>query len=56
METVYLVEDCHNAPGRIYAVFSTGKEAVVYSDRLADRCIETTVVPHKLHYEQPEID
>lgn len=47
---VYLVEDCENAPGRIYAVFASEEDATEFADLLP---MATDVTERKLWYGQP---
>lgn len=49
---VYLVEDVHNAPGRIYAVFADAKTADKFI-RFNNLEAEARVVPRTVFSEQP---
>ncbi len=47
--TVYLVEDCGNAPGRILAVFAHLEDAEAFCNMLD----HAAIVERTLHYGQP---
>jgi hypothetical protein len=47
---VWLVEDCHNAPGRILAVFYSKACAVKFAESLTEPAY---VIPRTLFYGQP---
>ena len=49
MTTIYLVEDCHNSPGKIYAVFADEADAENYASFFD----YAQVVPRTLYYGQP---
>lgn len=54
--TVYLVEDCGNCPGRIYAVFADAQIAAVFADDVEDQeHTQTIVVPRVLWFHRPPI-
>lgn len=50
---VYLVEDCHNSPGEIYAVFASKREAYAFCYAFEG---EAEVVERTLFYGQPPIE
>lgn len=50
MEKVYLVEDVHNAPGRIYAVFASKTDAENYATFFNGAAV---VVERTLYHGQP---
>ena len=47
---VYLVEDCGNSLGRIYAVFANEDDALLFALQLEDGC---QVVPRTVYKGQP---
>lgn len=47
---VYLVEDCGNSPGKIYAIFASEADALLHALSLD---AATQVVPRTLFYGQP---
>lgn len=49
-QQVWLVEDSHNAPGRIYAVLHDEEDAIAFAELLNEPC---NVVPRTLFYGQP---
>lgn len=51
---VYLVEDCGNSPGRIYAVLASQEDAERFASAVAyEMGTECEVVPRTLFYGQP---
>lgn len=53
---VYLVEDCGNSPGRIYAVMSSEEDAIRFASAVAYDCkTDVQVVPRTLFYGQPPV-
>lgn len=49
---VYLVEDCGNSPGKIYAVFATLEDAQAHCESPGLRYTEARVVERSLIYGQ----
>lgn len=52
---VYLVEDQHNSPGKIYAVFMSLTDANSFAESLELTGIGCGVVPRTLFYGQPSV-
>lgn len=53
---VYLVEDCGNSPGRIYAVLASEEDAERFASAVAhDEGTDVEVVPRTVFYGQPPI-
>lgn len=48
--TIWIVEDCGNSPGRIYAVFAHEEDAAAFADQLYEAC---NIVPRTVFYSQP---
>lgn len=51
--SVFLVVDCMNAPGRVYAVFADRNDAVWFADALEDT--EAEVEERTVFYGQPSV-
>lgn len=53
---VYLVEDCKNSPGKLYAIFADIDDATSFADSLeVVEKIHTVIVERTLHYGQPDV-
>lgn len=50
MKTIYLVEDCGDSPGRIYAIFAHAEDAHLFAKAIEQDC---AVVERTVHYGQP---
>lgn len=53
MREVWLVEDCRNSPGKVYAIFDNRKAADDFAEAVTDMTTEVKVVNRSVYNGQP---